>query len=187
METIYVAQARCGLLKVGRTTNPDKRLLALRKEFRQKGAELARYVPCEPTTNGYLAERMLIDLFAERLPPHSGREWFIGGEFDNAARAAREISDYVRETSKEPPVMSREELAAFKEKWAAYWAPIRAAEKASRIAWLSARREKDSRRAAVRQFRATVCDRMASVLLHGIASLDGRPCIDVAAPAVSNG
>ena len=175
METIYVAQSRCGLLKVGRTTNPDKRLLGLRKEFKRKGAELARFEPCEPTTNGWSAEKMLIDLFAERLPLHSGREWFIGGQFENAVRAAREISDYVRETAKEVRKMSRQEAAADKAKWDAYWAPIRAKEQASRIARLSAWREKEGRRAAVRQFRATVCERMAITLLHGISDLAEPP------------
>lgn len=175
METIYVAQARCGLLKVGRTSNPDKRLQGLRKEFKQKGAELARFAPCEPTTNGYYAERMLIELFSERLPLHSGREWFIGGQFDNAARAAREISDYVRETAREVPSLSREEHAAHKEKWAAYWGPIKAAEKAARIARLSKRLDRERRNAAVRKFRDTVCERMAGVLLHGIAELAEPP------------
>ena len=62
-----------------------------------------------------------------------------------------------------------------KEKWAAYWGPIKAAEKAARIARLSKRLDRERRNAAVRKFRDTVCERMAGVLLHGIAELAEPP------------
>lgn len=164
METIYVAQARCGLLKIGRTKNPVKRLQGLRKEFKRKGAELVRFAPCEPTTNGYAAENMLLTLFGERLPLHSGREWFYGGLFENAARAAQEISEHVRETRPEAVELTREQRAAHKAKWAAHWAQIKAAKAAVRLAHAAVWRAKTEKRREVRLFRATVCARIAQAL-----------------------
>jgi hypothetical protein len=164
MEVLYVAQGCNGLLKVGRTANTRTRVVGLRKEFKSKGDTLSRFVHCAPTTNGYYAEKLLLKAMHERLPVHSGREWFHGGLFENAERAAKEVSDYVRETEPYVKPKTREEREAHKAKWAAYWAPIKAAEKARKDAYLAAQMERDRMRNAIVHFRATVCARIAATL-----------------------
>lgn len=172
-DVIYVAKGARGLLKVGRTTRPKARRQSLRKEFRERGDELAHFEECGETRMGHRTENTLIDLFASRLPRHSGREWFSGGLLENAVRAAKETTAYMNRTYRPSDwdLMSKEARA----KWSAEAESRRIARRAAESARRKSFVEAESKRVAfcreVKQFRATVCARMADALLaHGTAA-----------------
>lgn len=168
METIYVAQGKNGLLKVGRTLDPKRRLCQLRKEFSKKGDPLARFALCEPTTDGHRAEYLLLLAVRERLARHSGEEWFHGGLFENAERAANEISDYVRETSYERKRKTQAQNARERERYIAAMAQNKAEYKARRALVLQAeieRREaKQAKKAADERRNMAAFARMVAIL-----------------------
>ena len=157
MESIYVAQGRGGLLKVGRSTNPTRRLYKLRQEFKERGDELVHFHPCKPTPNPRAAENTMIGLLSGRLQRFGGREWFYGREFVNAKRAADEVSEYVH--AHVPPYVppTDEELAVLRVTFAA--------ERAERNKLKYAHRERARIRKRIRDFRATVCARIAEALI----------------------
>lgn len=98
-QSLYVAYGTGGLLKVGRSGNPSKRCEELRRMFIGKGSSLVMFESFDAIGNARAAEALLIGSAAGRLSPHSGEEWFYCREFDNAVRAAREITDYAKENS----------------------------------------------------------------------------------------
>lgn len=160
-ESIYVAQGLGGLLKAGRTKDASARRVGLRKEFRKKGDVLARFHACAPGPNGYVAENHLLSVLESHLSRHSGKEWFYGGEFVNATRAAEEVSKYVLETYLPP--LWRTDPEAWKAQCAEAQARY-AQEKAKRQAEMRERNARIAARRLVREFRATVLHRVAQAL-----------------------
>jgi predicted GIY-YIG superfamily endonuclease len=78
----YVAQGENGLLKVGVTSNFRRRIHTLRKKFAEKGDTLARYHACDRIEMATTVEWRLIHACRVRFVPHSGREWYVAGDFD---------------------------------------------------------------------------------------------------------
>ena len=97
MESLYVALGVGGVLKVGRSSNPRKRADELRRAFLDKRSALIRFEAFDAISNARAAENLLIRSAASRLEAHSGDEWFYCRDFDNAIRAAREITDFAKE------------------------------------------------------------------------------------------
>lgn len=165
-ESIYVAQGLGGLLKAGRTKNASARRVGLRKEFRRKGDVMARFHACAPGPNGCSAENQLLSVLGNHLSRHSGREWFYGGEFVNATRAADEVSQYVLETYR-PPLWKTDPVA-----WEALCAESKAHHLRHKAEVKASRREFNELRAArrqIREFRATVLQRVAQTLCASAA------------------
>lgn len=80
-EQAYVAIGESGLLKVGRTTKLDKRVQQLKKEFKAKGDRFLHLFACPPLEAGYSVESSLIGKCGELFKQHSGREWFVNGNY----------------------------------------------------------------------------------------------------------
>lgn len=86
----YVAEGDGGLLKVGFTKNFARRLHKLRQEFKARGDVLARYHACEFIEAAKTVECVLIATLKKTLDRHSGREWFVRGDFAAAVALANE-------------------------------------------------------------------------------------------------
>lgn len=84
MEHLYVAQGARGLLKVGRTQDPYARRASLLTSFKAKGDQLVHFQLCPPVKDALYAEALLICRTRDRLLSHSGREWFVGGDFNES-------------------------------------------------------------------------------------------------------
>jgi hypothetical protein len=103
LKQAYVALGAGGLLKVGSAANPAKRLIALRQEFRRKGDELIRMEACVPSVGARVVEMHLIAHCRETLQPHSGWEWFIGGDFAAILALAHEQTEALKDFKFAPP------------------------------------------------------------------------------------
>lgn len=163
-ESIYVAQGRSGLLKAGRTSDSKKRRGMLLKEFRRKGDVLVRFHSSPVGLYGYRAENELLRSLAERLSIHSGREWFFGRSFDNAMRAVDELGEHFASL----PAPGLQPWEEDPEAWAALCTKRRAqreAEKAARKARRAAFFVGLEARRRIREFRATVLERVALQLI----------------------
>lgn len=99
-EFIYVAEGWRGLMKVGRTKNPDGRRAGLAKEFMRRGEALVRFHACELCGSAYAAEIALIEAVSRRVEKASGREWFRHGNYGHAVTAALEIAEYYSEQNR---------------------------------------------------------------------------------------
>jgi hypothetical protein len=93
----YVAIGHGGLLKVGRSTQIKRRQFYLRRDFKAKGDELKSVFVCDLIEAAYSVESCLIYFCAARYQQHSGREWFIGGDFDEVVAEAKRSTDKWRD------------------------------------------------------------------------------------------
>ena len=153
MEHLYVAQGQGGLLKIGKSANPKLRKYSLAKEFKKRGDKLVRMVPCEAVNSAFGIEWTLQRLTAERHPRQSGREWFVGGDFDIALGVAQALT--TKQALKEAYEASPKGIAAAA-KLDAEMAQRRAEHqeyRAAAEAWRAAHKAAAAQRAAFRKRR----------------------------------
>lgn len=152
---LYVAQGRDGLIKVGITTSMLNRQQQLRREFGRRGDELIRMEQCGFGPNAAGAENGTVALLSRGgATCIHGREWFRGASFDEASRIAAEKFQqfgHIRHRKLTP-----EEIAALDE----HWRRIRA----DRAQCRAERKAREAFRRQVRDFRSTVCARIAAVV-----------------------
>lgn len=77
---IYVVVGSNGLIKVGMSANPSKRIQSLKRDFKLMGNEVIDFYQSEAFGTSWQAERELID-FSKNYPGASvvfGREYFQG-------------------------------------------------------------------------------------------------------------
>jgi hypothetical protein len=108
----YVAQGENGLLKVGCTSNFPQRYYQLRAAFRAKGDALVRHHVCDRIEAARSVEMGLISACRKRYAQHSGREWFVDGDFDSIVALAISKTDKWR-NHKYPTPPTAEEYAAY--------------------------------------------------------------------------
>jgi len=158
MPYLYVAEGERGLIKIGMTTNPAAREKSLRQEFARRGEKMVRMVPCTgdiPNARG--PEWYVARLLSEMATPAKGREWFTGVPFDDACRLLHQhaqTSGHLRWAEPTPEDVRRRDQIM----------KTRAELKAARKVRLEQFEARKSVRRAIRQFRATVCERIAHVL-----------------------
>jgi len=93
MHFIYVASGE-RFVKVGITTRPKARSLAIASEFRRRGDAMAKFSVMPGTPAGYGVESSVCRDLASLANEVHGREWFLG-------LTHKEVEDIVR-----PQVMS---------------------------------------------------------------------------------
>ena len=93
-KVIYVAEFDSGVIKVGHTATPRKRLKAHDRAARQMGSRITRYWLSGPHDHVKDNERFLIGHCSEHGKRATGElagEFFIGLEFDSVRRYARTL------------------------------------------------------------------------------------------------
>ena len=92
MEHLYVAQGICGLFKIGRSSDPTSRAKALQKEFVARGDKLEKLIACDAVVSAIGIEYSLQMWVAETQARQSGREWFVGGDFNATLMKAEALT-----------------------------------------------------------------------------------------------
>ena len=100
MTHLYVAVGERGLVKVGRSRQPQARHKQLKAEFRKRGDSLVRFHPFQCARDVVSAERWIVEELRTREPATCGTEWFrtIGED---------EAVGFTRRVSAPPPVLDR--------------------------------------------------------------------------------
>lgn len=96
MGCVYVVQGKAGIIKVGSTKNFQRRLYALKREFRKFGDEVAHWFKCDDLEKHDSAERRTLSKLRGLFEPYSGKEWFSSGSFDEAVLAANIATEEAR-------------------------------------------------------------------------------------------
>ena len=92
MEHLYVAQGIDGLFKIGRSSDPTSRAKALQKEFVARGDKLEKLIACDAVVSAIGVEYSLQMWVAETQARQSGREWFVGGDFNATLMKAEALT-----------------------------------------------------------------------------------------------
>ena len=97
MHFLYVARGSAGLIKVGLTSAPRARGIALAGEFRRRGDSLTAIKFAPPTYAGFGIENSICASLKRIATATSGREWFYGLDFNETYALVRESVMGVRE------------------------------------------------------------------------------------------
>lgn len=127
MEHLYVAQGIGGLFKIGRSSDPTSRAKALQKEFAARGDKLDKLITCDAVVSAIGIEYSLQMWVAKTQTRQSGREWFVGGDFEATLAKAEALTSERRkrdeyEASPRGKAAKRREEARVRElqqQWAA--------------------------------------------------------------------
>jgi len=90
---VYVAVAENGIIKIGKTKNKGPRRSSLKKAFCSLGTSLVEIRFFSDVWIHWEVERKLIGKLTETLTVSHGREWFIGGDYENVCRLAEELTN----------------------------------------------------------------------------------------------
>lgn len=90
MSHLYAVQFSGGLVKVGRSENPDKRIQQHRHHAESMGMVVSQSLSAVCIGSVAAAESRLIDECAKSAAGRRNREWFIGLEFDLVSAVLRE-------------------------------------------------------------------------------------------------
>lgn len=127
MEHLYVAQGIGGLFKIGRSSDPTSRAKALQKEFAARGDKLDKLIACDAVVSATGIEYSLQMWVAKTQTRQSGREWFVGGDFNatlmraEALTAERRKRDEYEDSPRGKAAKRREEarVLELQQQWAA--------------------------------------------------------------------
>ncbi len=109
LHSIYVAVGMNGLLKVGITSNRERRKSAISSFLKKNGDSLDVIEFCDPVLIGGYIESRLISHVQSILPKYSGREWFIdNGRFADIVSVAKALTSERIETEVRNPSFRKE-------------------------------------------------------------------------------
>jgi hypothetical protein len=151
----YVAIGEGGLLKVGHSRNAQRRIFKLRGEFKAKGDVLKEMHICKHIE--FYVEYRLIEFCSQTYQRHSGREWFIKGDFQRTAQVADELTKKW-EKYRRPKPLSEAEREALRNQYIV--------EKAERDAAWKRRRAEVEARSRARNFQRNRAERAIQAIVN---------------------
>lgn len=89
MSFVYVAQGE-KILKIGRSVDPKRRLVGIKKEFAKYGDDVKQFAYFDAAEREHGAENRLIGKIAKTHLLYMGREWFHATDFEAATSLAKE-------------------------------------------------------------------------------------------------